>query len=179
MGKTIDRISDACGVLAAVLFFVIGGMISYEVVARYLFNAPTIWSEEMSRFAQIWATYLAAAYVLRHRELIAVTLLVERLGPRGRRLADAFSLLAILAFSAVVIVYGAGIARESWEIGRATSTMLAVPKWMTESAIPVGFGLLAVQALVALARLARPGAPAADGGGDRPAARPPDPAAHP
>jgi len=174
MLKVVDRISDACGVFAATLFFVIGGMITYEVVARYLFNAPTIWSEEMSRFAQIWATYLAAAYVLRHRELIAVTLLTERFGSRGRRAAEAFSLLAILAFAAVAIVYGAGIALESWEIGRATSTMLAVPKWMTESAIPVGFGLLAVQALAELARLAVPGAAPASGVGEAadPAERP-------
>ncbi len=165
MLKTIDRISDACGVLAAGLFFVIGGMISYEVVARYVFNAPTIWSEEMSRFAQIWATYLAAAYVLRHRGLIAITVLTERLGARGQRAAEAFSLLAILVFASVTIVYGAGIARESWEIGRATSTMLAVPKWMTESAIPVGVGLLAAQALVELIRLAVSGSTSATGAG--------------
>lgn len=168
MLKAVDRISDACGVLAAALFFVIGGMITYEVVARYVFNAPTIWSEEMSRFAQIWATYLAAAYVLRHRGLIAITVVTERLGPPARRAAEAFSLLAILAFAAVTIDYGAGIALESWEVGRATSTMLAVPKWMTESAIPAGFGLLAVQAAVELLRLASGAAskPGAGAGAD-------------
>ena len=63
-------------------------MITYEVVMRYVFLAPTIWAEELSRFFQIWATYIAAAYVLRHRQLIAITILVNRLGPLGRRLAE-------------------------------------------------------------------------------------------
>ena len=81
----IDRLSDLCGKLAAGLFFVIGGMITYEVIARYVFVSPTIWAEELSRFIQIWATYLAAAYVLRHRHLITIDMLTSR----RRQYADA------------------------------------------------------------------------------------------
>jgi len=154
----IDRISNACGRLAAWLFFAIGVMITYEVVARYLFNAPTIWAEEMSRFFQLWAVYIAAAYVLRHRQLIRITLLIDRLGPTGRRLAEAFTLIWIIAFCVVVIWKGSVIVIDSVAIGRATSTMLGVPKWMTESAVPIGFTLLLLQTLAELVRLAR-GAP--------------------
>jgi len=157
MLDAIDRISDLCGRLAAWLFFAIGVMITYEVVARYLFNAPTIWAEEMSRFFQLWAVYIAAAYVLRHRQLIRITMLIDRLGDTGRRLAEAFTLVWILAFCAIAIWKGFVIVIDSIEIGRATSTMLGVPKWMTESAVPVGFLLLALQCLAELVRLARGG----------------------
>ena len=161
----IDRLSEVCGRLAAVLFVAIGGMITYEVIARYVFIAPTIWAEELSRFVQIWATYLGAAYVLRHRHLIAIDLLTGRLGARGRRVAAAASLLFVAAFSVVAIVYGTGIVIESVQLGRATATMLSVPQWMTGSAIPLGFTLLLVQCAAELLRLLRGGRPAGGGAG--------------
>jgi len=153
MLKLIDRLNDAFGWLAAAAFVAVGAMITYEVVMRYVFLAPTIWAEELSRFLQIWATYIAAAYVLRHRQLIAITMLINRLGPQGRRIADGFALLWILLFSLVAVYYGMEIMLDSIRQGRATSTMLSVPKWMTEAAIPFGFTLLALQALAELIRL--------------------------
>jgi TRAP-type C4-dicarboxylate transport system permease small subunit len=149
----IDRLSDFCGRLAAVLFFAIGGMITYEVIARYVFISPTIWAEELSRFVQIWAAYLGAAYVLRHRHLIAIDLLTSRLDSRGRMVAEAISLLFIAGFCLVAVVYGSGIVIESVRLGRATATMLSVPQWMTESAIPLGMGLLFLQCVAEFVRL--------------------------
>jgi TRAP-type C4-dicarboxylate transport system permease small subunit len=162
----IDRMGRFCGKLAAGAFVAVGAMITYEVVMRYLFVAPTIWAEELSRFVQIWATYLAAALVLKKRELIAITILVERVGPAARRTLEAFALVWIIAFSVVAVVYGLEILLDSIRLGRATSTMLAVPKWLTESAIPVGFGLLALQALGELVRLFKAPPTVSDAGAD-------------
>jgi TRAP-type C4-dicarboxylate transport system permease small subunit len=149
----VDRLSDFCGRVSAVIFFVIGGMITYEVIARYVFNSPTIWVEELSRFIQIWATYLGAAYVLRHHHLIAIDLLTGRLGPRGRLVSEAVGLFFIAGFCVISIVYGVGIVVESVQLGRATATMLSVPQWTTESAIPLGMGLLLLQCVAELVRL--------------------------
>jgi TRAP-type C4-dicarboxylate transport system permease small subunit len=168
----VDRVNDRLGALSAWLFFAIGGMIGYEVVSRYVFNAPTIWAEEMSRFFQLWATYLAVATLLRRRELIRITLLIERLGPAGRRAAEVFSLLVIAAFCAVAIWYGTDILLESIRLDRSTSTMLDVPQWTTEIVIPLGFALLLVQCAVEIVRLLagarEPGEPGPGPGGSDP-----------
>ena len=153
--ELIDRLGVACSRLAGWLFFAIGLMITYEVAARYVFNAPTIWAEEMSRFFQVWAVYLGAAYVLRYRYLIRITLLTDRIGPLSRRIAEAFSLCVIGAFCVVAIAWGIEIVAESVRLGRTTSTMLDVPQWMTELAIPIGCGLLLLQCIAQLVRLAR------------------------
>ncbi len=155
MTRLIDAVSDFFGHLAGWLFFAIGLMICYEVIARYVFVSPTIWAEEMSRFFQLWAVYLGAAYVLRHRHLIRITMLVDRLGPSGRRIAEAFTLLWITAFALIAIRWGIATTAESIEFDRRTSTMLAVPQWLTEIAIPLGCGLLCLQCLVELLRLWR------------------------
>ena len=153
MLAAIDRISDACGRLAAWLFVVIGLLITAEVISRYVFNAPTPWTEDVSQALQIWATYLAAAFVLRHRDLIVIEVFLSRMGPGRRRLADTVSLLAILAFALFAVVYGWAIVAESIAQNRHAATMLGLPRWLTETAIPVGFTLLGLQAVVELIRL--------------------------
>lgn len=153
MLKIIDTISDLCGRLSAWLFFIIGVIIVIEVVARYVFLAPTVWGEEMSRFLQIWATYLAAAYVLHNRQLIAIDVAVERMPPRIRMGCESIALLVIGVFSLVAFYYGLETVIDSIRVGRATSTMLAVPRWMTELAIPVGFGLMLLQVIVEFVRI--------------------------
>ena len=155
MFRVIDRIGNSLATLSAWMFFAIGGMILWEVFFRYVFTSPTIWAEELARFFQIWALYIAAAAVLRDGSMIRIGLLVDRLGPRLRAAAEIFSLAVVGAFSGVACWYGAKIALDSWEVGRMSGTMLNVPHWMTEGAIPVGFAILFLQTLVQIARVLR------------------------
>ena len=164
--RTIDRIGTLMAHLSAWLFFAIGLAVTWEVFTRKVLNDPTIWVDEVARFAQVWAVYLAAAHVLKNRQLIVVEILPVEGRPRLARWLESLTLIIVIVFSAVAVWHGSLIVAESVAMGRHTSTMLAVPKWMTESAIPVGFGLLLLQAVAELARLWRPGGP-----GDEPAGR--------
>ena len=157
MIKLIERLTDRAGILAAWMLFAIGLMVTYEVVMRKMFNAPTVWADELARFFQIWAVYLAGAYVLKNRHLIAVELLAGAIQKQYGRILDFLSLVIIALFCGVAIWYGSSIVYESIEQGRHTSTMLGVPKWMTESAIPVTFLLLLLQTLVEMIRLSKAG----------------------
>lgn len=69
-----------CGQLSAALFVIVAAIITYEVVARYVFTAPTIWSEDISLLCQIWATCLGASWVLQHKALIRIDFLTNMLG---------------------------------------------------------------------------------------------------
>lgn len=151
----IDSVSERFSQIASVLFFVIGLMISYEVISRYVFFAPTSWAEEGARLLQLWATYLAMGYVLREDGLIRITVLTEMIGARGRQVLEIIALLWILVFSAFAFWLGIDVVIESIETGRATATMNQVPKFWTESAIPIGFFILILQALAQLWRQIR------------------------
>lgn len=158
--RLVDRIANFLGQLAAWLFFATGAMITYEVLARYLFNAPTIWAAELSQLFLLWGTFIAMGTLLRQRAHIRITLLTGRLGARGRQASELFSLLFITVFSAVACWYGWGIAYDSLERGRSTGTMLNIPNWWSEMVIPLGFLVLLLQCLVELVRVWRDGAPA-------------------
>ncbi len=155
MIRFIDRLGAWMARLSAWMFFAIGLMVTWEVVTRKAFNAPTIWVDEVARFFQIWAVYLAAAHILKRRDMIVVEIIPLEGHPLRRKILDSVMLAVIGVFSLVTTWRGAEIVIESVRMGRHTSTMLAAPKWMTESAIPVGFGLLLAQVLAEFVRLWR------------------------
>ncbi|WP_269584890.1 TRAP transporter small permease [Roseibium sp. Sym1] len=153
--KALSHLLLALAWIAALLFFLAGGMLSYEVAARYLFVAPTIWAAELSQLCLIWGTLIAMPWLLSANRHIAVDVLTERLNRTGRRLCQALAMTAIAAFSAVVAWKGGGIFYESFERGRTTGSMLDLPIWISELAVPVGFTLLFLQALIEIGKAMR------------------------
>lgn len=151
----VDRLGAWAARLSAWMFFAIGLMVTWEVITRKIFNSPTIWVDEVARFFQIWAVYLAAAHLLKNRDLIVVEVIPIRGHPLRRKLIESLTLVMIGVFAVIAIGYGTGIVSESIAMGRHTSTMLGVPRWITESAIPFGFGLLLAQVTVEFVRLWR------------------------
>ncbi|AXS39411.1 TRAP transporter small permease [Breoghania sp. L-A4] len=163
MIQLLDRLSAALGVAAAVAYFAIGLMLGYEVFARYLFTAPTIWAEELSRLLLVWGTFAAAAILLHRRQHIRITILTDRLPHRGRQLQEILALLFIGGFAAAVVWYGTPLAFDSFERGRTTGSMLDIPIVWMEAAVPVGCALLCLQALAEILQVALHGpAPISD-----------------
>jgi len=151
---TIDRITRGLAWLAAALFAATGFMLTYEVTARYLFTRPTIWAAELSQLCLIWGCLLAMPWALGARRHIRIVALTDRLGPGGRRVAELAVMVAIVAFSLTVAAYGWEIFHDSFARGRTTGSLLNLPVWVSELAVPVGFALLAVQAGLEALRLA-------------------------
>ena len=163
MIKLIDGISEFTGKLAAWMFFAIGLFVTYEVVMRYVFTLPTIWVDEVSRIFQIWATFLAAAFVLKHRDMILIDVAFKDPTTLARRLVETFALLTVLLFCSVACWYGFELWLKATRLGHTTDTFLATPKWITHASIWVGFGLLFVQALAEIVRIWTQGVTASPG----------------
>ena len=141
-------VERAAAWLAACLLALTGGFLTYEVVARYFFDAPTIWAAELSQLCLIWACPIAMAWVLSTRRHIRVTALTA-LAPRPvRRAMEVAALAVILIFSVFVTFYGYEIFLDSFERGRTTGTMLDMKAWIPEAAIPAGFVLLSLSCVV-------------------------------
>ncbi|MEM9630459.1 MAG: TRAP transporter small permease [Pseudomonadota bacterium] len=133
---------------SAFLFILAGCMLTYEVTARYLFVAPTIWAAELSQLCLIWGTMIAMPWLLKTNRHIAVDAMTERLGKTAKRVCATLAMIVIGVFSAIVAWKGGGIFLDSFERGRTTGSMLDLPTWVSELAIPIGFALLFVQAVI-------------------------------
>ena len=163
--KAFHAVLQVLAGIAAFLFILAGCMLTYEVAARYLFVAPTIWAAELSQLCLIWGSMIGMPWLLKTNQHIAVDAVTVRLGKRAQRVCRFLAMTAIALFSAVVAWKGGDIFYDSLERGRTTGSMLDLPTWASELAIPVGFTLLLVQALIELgatvARADPDGGPAA------------------
>jgi C4-dicarboxylate transporter, DctQ subunit len=158
----IDRISEASGKLAAWMFFAIGVFITYEVFMRYVFTSPTIWVDETARIMQIWATYLGAAFALKHRQMIVIDVAFRNPHSTLRKIVETFSLTLIIVFCAVATWYGFELWLNATLKGHTTDSYLGTPKWLTHASIWVGFGLLLLQALIEILKVWTQGIPDTD-----------------
>ena len=146
--KIVDGLSEFFGIIAGWMFFAVSIFVAYEVFMRYALTNPTVWVDEIARIFQVWATFAATAYVLKHRQHIIIDLTFRDIHSLQRRIIETFSLLVIVFFGCVAAKYGWDIWLKSTLSGHTTDSYLAVPKAYTQSAIWVGFGLLSLQALV-------------------------------
>lgn len=148
MKDWVEGISKITALIGAYLFFLIGLIIAYEVIARYVFNQPTIWVEESARLLQLWACYLSMAWLLKKRKLIRINVLLVRLRGKLAKVAELLSVAVIGVFSLFAIYYSSILVADSIEVNRHTSSMLGLPAWWFELSIVFGFTLLFLQCCI-------------------------------
>jgi TRAP-type mannitol/chloroaromatic compound transport system permease small subunit len=102
----IDRMGVLCSRLAGWLFFAIGLMITYEVVARYVFNAPTQWAFEVVMVLCASAWLFSSGYITLHRRHIGITVLYAMAPPAVRWWLDLLAMGAGLA-ATLILAYAA------------------------------------------------------------------------
>lgn len=151
----VDRCSECLGIVAAWMYFLIGLMIAYEVLARYLFNAPTIWAQELSQLLFLWATFLGISRALKRDQHIRINALESLMHETTTHRLRLVTLIFISLLCLLVVLYGSTIFWDSFVRGRSTGTMLNIPNWWSEAVIPAGFGILFLQSLVEIARRIR------------------------
>jgi TRAP-type mannitol/chloroaromatic compound transport system permease small subunit len=86
--KVINRFTERVSLVISTLSVVLMSVITYEVVARYVFNAPTAWSYDLSYMigGSFWV--LAAAYAILHNTNVRVDVLYVRLKRKSQLLID-------------------------------------------------------------------------------------------
>ncbi len=157
--RFVDRVAEVCGHLGVLMVIFIAAVLSYEAIARYFFHAPTQWTQDISITMQVWFTYLGMALVLKEGKMIRITALLAVAPAWVRYACEALALIIILLFSIMATVKGWDVVIDSFRLGRRQPTMLALPNWIAEIPVVLGFALLALQSLAELIRLPFRGPP--------------------
>ncbi|MCB5410790.1 TRAP transporter small permease [Pseudogemmobacter faecipullorum] len=77
-----------------------------QVISRYVFNAPLIWSEELSRYLFIWISFLGAWLAWVSREHLGIDILPHVLPPRLKRPGQVLIELTVLIFALASMYFG-------------------------------------------------------------------------
>jgi TRAP-type C4-dicarboxylate transport system permease small subunit len=108
-----ERAVDA---LAITLFVLMFGCVLGQVVFRYFLGSPLVWSDELARYLFVWCAFLGWIVAARKRSHLGVSVVGERLGPRGAAALRLVGALAAVAFAGVLVFYGLRIAARNLDV---------------------------------------------------------------
>src|SRR5450432_1223220 len=119
------------------------------VVARYGMHRPLIWSDELASILFLWLAMLGAAVAFRRAEHMRMTAVVANAKPAMRAYLDLVATSAALAF---LLMIAWPTYEYAYEESFITTPALQIPNVWRAAALPVGIGLMALFALLRLAR---------------------------
>lgn len=97
-------------IIAAIIILVgFLALSSLQVISRYVFDAPMVWTEELSANLLIWMTFLGATAIMRSDTHVRVEFVEELFGPRVAACVFAIFDIVIIVFL-ITLVYG------GWEL---------------------------------------------------------------
>lgn len=134
----------------------------WQVVARYLFASPPIWTEELARYSMVWAGMLGASCAF-HSAADPVLFPKALTAPGIKGMAAAFMRLFVVgAFCGPVLwfcfigpngTWIRGFIARSWA---RSAEMLGIPMFWIAMTIPLAFALIFLHALAGVARRTLP-----------------------
>lgn len=126
-----------------VCIFILGFMtvlVTYQVITRYFFNAPSAISEVLAKYLFVWLVLFCGAYVFGLREHMNIAYLRDKLPPKFRIIAEMLSEFIIVLFAVSVMVYGgySGAVKQMIQLDSA----LQIPVGIIYAAIPISGALM-------------------------------------
>ncbi len=139
---TFTAIPAALLVVAEIVVLLAG------IVGRYVFHSPLVWSDELAGILFLWLAMLGSVLAFQRDEHMRMTAVVSKLSPGARAFLDVVAVAASLAFLLLVIHPAYEFAAD--EVFVTTPALEIVNAWRA-AALPVGFGLMLVVAVLRLA----------------------------
>lgn len=112
--------------------------ITWDVFARYVLNAPTIWISDASAYALLWIAFLSSPWLVRHNEHVRGEFATDRLAPRSRAALAALISLAGAAVMAIVLWQVATQTLDEYVKNVHTTGSWEIPRAIVWIAMPVG-----------------------------------------
>lgn len=140
MSRAILAVNRALHYVAGALIIAVMLFTGYNVLGRWLFGAPLRGTVELTQVAMIGIVYLGLAYAQHQDNHIAVELLYQRFGARGRLVLDVFS----TALSIIVL------ALVAWRLYEYAAVLEAGGRTTASRGIPLyPFAYVAIIGIVA------------------------------
>jgi TRAP-type transport system small permease protein len=141
----MNRISDAlnrlCEYALVVFLAAMTGVVFLEILFRYFLHLPLFWTAEFTRYCLVWSSLLGATIAFKRGEHIAVTIFLNRLPPRPRRVMTTMAEIGVAVFLWVIFWGGIHlILVTSRQLSPALRISMAIPY----SALPMASAVMLI-----------------------------------
>ena len=142
--KAVKRTSDLFGTIGGSLTIIMMLTVVREVVGRYLFGAPTLWSAELNCYLLVALAYLGSAYTETVEGHVRMDLVYEKLSGKRKAIADILINMVAMCWIGMLFWQGGRIALHSFLTHAGSGDAMMWPLWPSQLMIPIGTLLLEV-----------------------------------
>ena len=144
----IDLISLWTGKAASYVILIMTLLTTYDVVCRYIFNAPNIWAQTIITYGLCILTFFGSGYAVLKDENVRVDIVYLRFPVRVRAGSELVTWLLVYAFCFVIIWKGWETAYEALIQGEKSMGIMEFPMFPTLVLVPIGAMLILLQSIV-------------------------------
>ena len=101
--------------------------VGVDVVLRYFFNKPIIWSTEINENNLVYITFLCASYLLSKNRHVSVEMVTDRMTPGQRHLFTGLNSIVGFVICAIIAYYGTRVSVTDFFAGTYKPTQLRIP----------------------------------------------------
>jgi len=146
--RLIDGLNEVVGKIVSWVAVLFAGLIIYDVVLRYAFNAPTLWAFDLTKSLFGFYFILLGGYALRHQAHVRVDLVTSALTPTPRRIVEIIGYpIFFFPFAWVFVEQSYIFALRSWTQGETTYGAIQMPVYPVKIAMAVAAVLLLLQGI--------------------------------
>ena len=99
-----DRLCRFERFLAGLGAVLITALIVFNVITRSM-NQAVFWVDEMAIFVMVWMVFLSMAVLLKERQAVAVTVIVDMMPQQLRRVVGVLIDIVVLVFAVLLVVF--------------------------------------------------------------------------
>jgi TRAP-type C4-dicarboxylate transport system permease small subunit len=149
--RLMDRVSDFCAVIAAILLFAAVLVITWMVFWRATGHSA-FWEIEFSVYVMVAAIFLGSPYTLKTKGHVGVDLLGHYLPRNAARVLGIVTGLASLATCLYLAWAGWELTHDAFSKGETSGSLWNPPKWPLFAMMPLGLALTALQYVAEMSR---------------------------
>lgn len=128
-------------------------LVATNVLLRYLFSIGPVSLQELEWHFMSPIALLGLAYAMKHKADVRVDFLYDRFGQKTKLGVDILAAFLTFAVASYITVLAVPTVLQSYEFLEGSPDPGGLPyRWLLKAFIPLGFGLLCVQALASLLR---------------------------
>jgi TRAP-type C4-dicarboxylate transport system permease small subunit len=148
VASVINKLNSGLVTLSMLAMVLTALVLTYSVISRYFFHAPTDWQDEASIFMLVGVTFFCCAYVQSFRGHIGIEALAAILPPKVNAVRLFIVDLLSFLFCAFFSWKSWTLWHEAWVDGQTTTSTFAPPLWIPYSMMAAGMTLLTLQILL-------------------------------
>lgn len=131
--------------VTSVIFCSMMAVVTAQIVMRYLFNSPLLWSEEFARYVYVWLVFIGSAYCVTQDKHVAVTLVTDRMPSMVRKGVKIVCNLLVAAALIYMLPHAFQYVRKHSGL---LSGCMQIPMSCVFAAVPVGYTLIVIHMLL-------------------------------